>query len=50
MKVLSHDNHTFHNPCLHIEWTPDSSPHLYFEGTYTMQFADRLIPLLSVMI
>ncbi len=44
VKVLSHDNYTFYNPRLHIEWTPDGSPHLYFEGTYTMQFADRPAP------
>lgn len=44
VKVLSHDNYTFYNPRLHIEWTPDASPHLYFEGTYTMQFADRPTP------
>lgn len=25
VKVLSHDNYTFYNPCLHIEWTPAGS-------------------------
>lgn len=44
VKVLSHDNYTFYNPRLHIEFTPEGSPHLFFEGTYTMQFANRPTP------
>jgi hypothetical protein len=44
VKVLSHDNYTFYNPRLHPEFTPASSPVLIFEGTYTMQFADRPPP------
>jgi hypothetical protein len=44
LKVLSHDNYTFYNPRLHPEFTPDGSPILLFEGTYTMQFADRPAP------
>lgn len=44
VKVLSHDNYTFYNPCLHVELTPTNSPVLLFEGTYTMQFADRSSP------
>jgi hypothetical protein len=44
VKVLSHENYTFYNPRLHPEFTPADSPVLLFEGTYTMQFADRPIP------
>lgn len=44
VKVLSHDNYTFYNPRLHIEFTPEGSPALFFEGTYTMQFADKPAP------
>lgn len=44
VKVLSHDNYTFYNPRLHIEFTPSGSPQLFFEGTYTMQFADHAAP------
>ncbi len=44
VKVLSHDNYTFYNPRLHPEFTPSDSPILVFEGTYTMQFADRPPP------
>ena len=39
VKVLSHDNYTFYNPRLHPEFTPDESPMLIFEGTYTATFA-----------
>jgi hypothetical protein len=41
VKVLTHDNYTFYNPRLHPEFTPEGSPILIFEGTYTMQFADK---------
>lgn len=41
VKVLSHDNYTFYNPRLHIEFTPAGSSHLFFEGTYTTQFANK---------
>ena len=44
VKVLSHDNYTFYNPRLHPEFTTESSPVLIFEGTYTMQFADKPAP------
>jgi hypothetical protein len=44
IKILSHDNYTFYNPRLHPEFTPEVSPILIFEGTYTMQFADRPAP------
>jgi len=41
VKVLSHDNYSFYNPRLHAEFTPEESPVLLFEGTYTREFADR---------
>lgn len=41
VKVLSHDNYTFYNPCVHAELVPEGSPVLLFEGTYTAQFADH---------
>jgi hypothetical protein len=40
VKILSHDHYTFYNPRLHPEFTPDNSPILFFEGTYTIQFSD----------
>jgi hypothetical protein len=44
VKVLSHDNYTFYNPRLHPEVTPAESPILLFEGSYTVQFADKPAP------
>lgn len=44
VKVLSHANYTFYNPRLHAELTPEGSPILISEGTYTMQFADKPAP------
>jgi hypothetical protein len=44
VKVLSHDNYTFYNPCLHPEFTPADSPILLFEGTYSKEFADHPNP------
>lgn len=44
VKVLSHENYTFYNPRLHPELTPEGSPILLFEGTYTQQFANRPTP------
>jgi hypothetical protein len=41
VKVLSHENYTFYNPRLHPEFTPEDSPVLLFEGTYTAMFADK---------
>lgn len=39
VKVATHDDYTFYNPCLHPEFTEPGSPVLLFEGTYTKQFA-----------
>lgn len=44
VKVLSHDNQTFYNPRLHPEFTPEGSSLLYFEGTYTREFAQHAAP------
>ncbi len=39
VKVLTHENYTFYNPRIHPEFTPAGSPVLFFEGTYTKEFA-----------
>jgi hypothetical protein len=44
VKVLSHENYTFYNPRLHPEFTPEGSPILLFEGTYTAEFANHAKP------
>jgi len=44
VKVLSHENYTFYNPRIHPEFATADSPALIFEGTYTMQFADKPAP------
>jgi hypothetical protein len=44
VKVLTHENYTFYNPRLHPEFTTADSPILIFEGTYSMQFADKPHP------
>lgn len=44
VRILSHNNYTFYNPRIHPEFTPDDSPVLLFEGTYTQQFADNPHP------
>lgn len=43
VKILTHENYTFYNPRLHPEFTPASSPILFFEGTYTMQFTNHAV-------
>lgn len=44
VKILSHENYTFYNPRIHPEFTAADSPVLIFEGTYTLQFADKPQP------
>ena len=44
VKILSHENYSFYNPCIHPGFTPDNSPILIFEGTYSQTFADRPQP------
>ncbi len=44
VKVLTHENYTFYNPRLHPEFTPEGSAVLFFEGTYTNQFANHAAP------
>jgi len=44
VKILSHENYTFYNPRIHPGFANPDSPILIFEGTYTMQFADKPCP------
>src|SRR5690606_22343850 len=44
VKILTHQNYTFYNPKQHATFARADSPHLYFEGTYTAQFANRPAP------
>lgn len=44
VKVLTHENYTFYNPRIHPEFTPAGSPVLFFEGTYTKEFAKHAHP------
>jgi hypothetical protein len=44
VKVLSHANYAFYNPCLHPEFTPPNSPILLFEGTHSKTFANHPEP------
>lgn len=44
VKVLTHQNYTFYNPCLHLNFTPAGSPILLFEGTYTASFSGNPSP------
>jgi len=44
VKVVTHKNYTFYNPLIHLELTPEGSPILLFEGTYTATFADKPEP------
>lgn len=44
VKIVTHDNYTFYNPCLHPGFTGADSKILLFEATYTSEFADRPIP------
>lgn len=39
VKVVTHEQYTFYNPRLHPEFTPEDSPILLFEATYTKQFS-----------
>jgi hypothetical protein len=46
VKILSHDRYSFYNPCLHAGFVPHGSPHLFFEGTFSVMFSgnDRPTP------
>lgn len=41
VKIVTHDNYTFYNPAIHPEFTTEGSSSLFFEATYTQQFADH---------
>ncbi len=44
VKVLTHQNYTFYNPCVHLDFTTANSPVLLFEGTYTKEFSGNFKP------
>lgn len=44
VKILSHENYSFYNPCIHPGFTDEHSPVLIFEGTYSQTFADKPQP------
>ena len=39
VKVLTHRDYTFYNPCLHADLATADSPVLLFEGTYSKEFS-----------
>lgn len=45
VKVVTHENYTSYNPRLHPESSPAGSPVLLFESTFTLQFADKPVPV-----
>jgi hypothetical protein len=45
VKVLSHENYSFYNPLAHPDFTPPDSPLLFFEGTFTDEFANKPHPV-----
>lgn len=44
VKIATHDNYTFYNPVRHPFLDSDGGRTVWFEGTYTDQFADRPTP------
>jgi hypothetical protein len=44
VKILSHENYTFYNPHLHLDFTPAGKSSLYFEGSYTVSFTGNQAP------
>lgn len=44
VKVVTHNNYTLYNPALHADWSSGNDPYLYFEGTYTAEFANNPQP------
>ncbi len=40
VKILSHGEYSFYNPKIHPEFTPENSPILLFEATYTILFTE----------
>ena len=41
VKVVTHDNYTFYNPCIHRQWLDATATFMIFEATFTSQFADN---------
>ena len=44
IKVVTHDEYSFYNPQLHPGMTPEDSPILLFEATYTRLFSKTTDP------
>jgi hypothetical protein len=44
VKVLTHNNYTFYNPCIQSSFTPEDAKFILFEGTYTADFANHPVP------
>lgn len=44
VKVVTHADYSFYNPCLHVDLSPGDSPVLLFEGTYTREFSGNPVP------
>ncbi|MCA9241506.1 MAG: hypothetical protein KDA37_14955 [Planctomycetales bacterium] len=45
VKVVTHNKYTFYNPALHPEMTPNGSPMLLFEATFTHTFSGAHTPV-----
>ena len=43
--MVTHHNYTFYNPCLHPGFADGESGILFFEATFTSEFADRPFPV-----
>jgi hypothetical protein len=41
IQVMSHDKMSFYNPIIHTEFTQRNKSTIYFEGTYTAEFANN---------
>lgn len=39
--ILAHDNYTFYNPRVYGDLGPGDDPHVFFEGTYSAEFASQ---------
>lgn len=45
IKIVTHNKYTFYNPQLHPEFTPEKSPILLFEATFTHTFSKTPTPV-----
>lgn len=44
IQVVTHDEYSFYNPQLHLEFVASESPVLLFEATYTKEFSKTKVP------